>query len=105
MEIPLNTIIHYSKRTNALTIDSLIYSWDFLTTVQKVLYDEITEQVISPNASIAKSSIIKGPCVIEDGVCVDDFCKIIGPAYVSCGSFIGMSSLIRNSIIGNNTKI
>jgi NDP-sugar pyrophosphorylase family protein len=43
--------------------------------------------------------------VIEDGVNVDDFCKIIGPAYLSCGSFIGMSSLIRNSILGNNTKI
>jgi acetyltransferase-like isoleucine patch superfamily enzyme len=105
LEVPLNTLIHYSKRTNALTIDSLVYPWDFLTTVQKVLYDEVTEQIISPDASIAKSSIIKGPCVIEDGVNVDDFCKIIGPVYLSCGSFIGMSSLIRNSILGNNTKI
>jgi UDP-N-acetylglucosamine diphosphorylase / glucose-1-phosphate thymidylyltransferase / UDP-N-acetylgalactosamine diphosphorylase / glucosamine-1-phosphate N-acetyltransferase / galactosamine-1-phosphate N-acetyltransferase len=83
----------------------LIYPWDFLTTVQKVLYDEIAEQIISPNASIAKSSIIKGPCVIEDDVIIDDFCKIIGPAYLGCGSFIGMGSLIRNSILGNNTKI
>jgi UDP-N-acetylglucosamine diphosphorylase / glucose-1-phosphate thymidylyltransferase / UDP-N-acetylgalactosamine diphosphorylase / glucosamine-1-phosphate N-acetyltransferase / galactosamine-1-phosphate N-acetyltransferase len=105
LEVPLNTLIHYSKRTNKLTIDSLVYPWDFLTTVQKILYDEVTEQIISPDASIAKSSIIKGPCVIEDGVNVDDFCKIIGPAYLSCGSFIGMSSLIRNSILGNNTKI
>jgi UDP-N-acetylglucosamine diphosphorylase / glucose-1-phosphate thymidylyltransferase / UDP-N-acetylgalactosamine diphosphorylase / glucosamine-1-phosphate N-acetyltransferase / galactosamine-1-phosphate N-acetyltransferase len=105
LRIPLNTLIHYSKRTNRLTIDSLIYPWDFLTTVQKVLYDEIAEQIISPNASIAKSSIIKGPCVIEDDVIIDDFCKIIGPAYLGCGSFIGMGSLIRNSILGNNTKI
>jgi hypothetical protein len=37
LEVPLNTLIHYSKRTNALTIDSLVYPWDFLTTVQKVL--------------------------------------------------------------------
>jgi acetyltransferase-like isoleucine patch superfamily enzyme len=105
LEIPLNALIHYSKRTNTLTIDSLIYPWDFLTTVQKILYDEVTQQIISPNASIARSSIIKGPCVIEDGVNVDDFCKIIGPAYLSCGSFVGMSSLIRNSILGSNTKI
>lgn len=74
LEIPLNALIYYSKRTNTLTIDSLIYPWDFLNTVQKVLYDEVTEQIISPNASIARSSIIKGPC-------------------------------IRNSILGNNTKI
>jgi NDP-sugar pyrophosphorylase family protein len=105
LEIPLNTLIHYSKRTNKLTINSLIYPWDFLTTAQKILHDEVTEQIISPKASIAKSSIIKGPCVIEDGVIVDDFCKIIGPAYLGCGSFIGMSSLIRNSILGNNTRI
>jgi UDP-N-acetylglucosamine diphosphorylase / glucose-1-phosphate thymidylyltransferase / UDP-N-acetylgalactosamine diphosphorylase / glucosamine-1-phosphate N-acetyltransferase / galactosamine-1-phosphate N-acetyltransferase len=105
LEIPLNTLIQYSKRTNELTINTIIYPWEFLATVQKILYNEITEQVISPDASIANSSIIKGPCVIEDGVCVDDFCKVIGPVYLSNGSFIGMSSLIRNCVLGKETKI
>ena len=59
--IPLNALIHYSKRTNTLTIDSLIYPWHFLTTVQKVLYDEVTEQIISPNASIAEIEYNQGP--------------------------------------------
>ena len=105
LEIPLNTLIHYSKRTNALSIETIMYPWDFLATVQKILYDEVTEQVISSTASIAETSIIKGPCIIEDGVCVDDFCKIIGPAYLSKDSFIGMSSLVRNCVLGNKTKI
>jgi NDP-sugar pyrophosphorylase family protein len=60
---------------------------------------------ISPNASIAKSAIIKGPGIIEDNVTIDDFCKIIGPTYIGNGSFIGTGSLVRECMIGSNTKI
>ncbi len=35
LEIPLNTLIHYSKRTNALSIETIMYPWDFLSTAQK----------------------------------------------------------------------
>jgi len=59
------------------------------------LQEELIES-ISPNASLSNSTIIDGPCIIEDGVTVDDFCKIKGPAYIGKGRFIGMSSLIRN---------
>jgi NDP-sugar pyrophosphorylase family protein len=61
--------------------------------------------VISPLARIAKSSIITGPWIIEDDVIIDDFCKIVGPLYIGSGSFIGMSSLVRKSILGINTRI
>ena len=104
-EVPLNTFIHYSLERAALLIDAVIYPWDFLKLIQKVLCDNIKDTIISPNASIATSSIIEGPCIIEDGVTIDDFCKIKGPTYIGKGSFIGMSSLIRNCMLGEKTRI
>ena len=104
LELPLNSVLHYS-RTGSLLIDSIVYPWDFLDMIQRTLQEEITHTVISPSASIAKSSIIDGPCIIEDDVTIDDFCKIKGPTYISKGSFIGMSSLIRNCMMGNETRI
>ena len=105
IEIPLNACLHYSETAKSLSMDSIIYPWDFLILVQKVLQEEVTQNMISPSASIAKSSIIEGPCIIEDDVVIDDFCKIIGPTYIGKGSFIGTSSLIRNCMFGNETRI
>ena len=104
-EIPLNACLHYSENIESLFMESIIYPWDFLNLVQKVLHEEVTQNMISPKASIAKSSIMEGPCIIEDDVKIDDFCKIKGPTYIGKGSFIGMSSLIRNSMFGNETRI
>jgi UDP-N-acetylglucosamine diphosphorylase / glucose-1-phosphate thymidylyltransferase / UDP-N-acetylgalactosamine diphosphorylase / glucosamine-1-phosphate N-acetyltransferase / galactosamine-1-phosphate N-acetyltransferase len=104
-EVPVNTFIHYSLERASFLIDAVIYPWDFLKLIQKVLCDNIKDTIISPDASIAKSSIIEGPCIIEDGVTIDDFCKIKGPTYIGKGSFIGMSSLIRNCMIGEKTRI
>lgn len=64
----------YSETAKSLFMDSIIYPWDFLNLVQKVLQDEVTQNIISPKASIAKSSIMEGPCIIEDDVNIDDFC-------------------------------
>jgi UDP-N-acetylglucosamine diphosphorylase / glucose-1-phosphate thymidylyltransferase / UDP-N-acetylgalactosamine diphosphorylase / glucosamine-1-phosphate N-acetyltransferase / galactosamine-1-phosphate N-acetyltransferase len=105
IEIPLNACLHYSETSKSLSMDSIIYPWDFLNLVQKVLHEEVTQNMISPNASVAKSSIIEGPCIIEDDVTIDDFCKIKGPTYIGRGSFVGMGSLIRNCMFGNGTRI
>jgi UDP-N-acetylglucosamine diphosphorylase / glucose-1-phosphate thymidylyltransferase / UDP-N-acetylgalactosamine diphosphorylase / glucosamine-1-phosphate N-acetyltransferase / galactosamine-1-phosphate N-acetyltransferase len=106
LEIPLNSALWYlqSQKENIL-INPIVYPWDFHYVFQKILQDELTQASISPNASISKSTIIDGPCIIEDGVTIDDFCKIKGPTYISKGSFIGMSSLIRNCMMGNETRI
>ena len=108
-QIPLNAVLHYpaspSSDTKSLLVDSVVYPWDFLNIIHKTLHEEVTQTIISPNASVAKSSIISGPCIIEDEVTIDDFCKIKGPTYISKGSFIGMSSLIRDCMFGSNTRI
>jgi len=105
IEIPINSLMRYSNANSTLTIESIIYPWDFLNAVQKCLYEEVKQTEISPNASIAKTSIIEGPCKIEDNVTIDDYCKIKGPTYISKGSYIGMNSLVRSCMIGNQTKI
>jgi NDP-sugar pyrophosphorylase family protein len=73
--------------------------------MQKILNAKVTPTRISPGAKISKTSIIEGPCVIEEGTVLDDFCKLKGPAYIGKNSFIGMGSLVRNSILEQNTKI
>jgi len=105
LEIPLNACLHYSENKGSLFMESIMYPWDFLNLVQKVLLEEVTQEIISPNASVAKSSVIEGPCMIEDDVQIDDFCKIKGPVYIGKGSFIGMGSLVRNCMLGNGTRI
>ena len=106
LEIPLNSALWYSQlEKDNILVNPIVYPWDFHYTVQKILREELTEASVSPNVSIAKSTIIDGPCMIEDGVTIDDFCKIKGPTYIGKESFIGMSSLIRNCMIGSKTHI
>jgi hypothetical protein len=47
-EVPVNTFIHYSLERAALLIDAVIYPWDFLKLIQKVLCDNIKDTIISP---------------------------------------------------------
>jgi carbonic anhydrase/acetyltransferase-like protein (isoleucine patch superfamily) len=106
LEIPLNSALWYSQlEKDNILVNPIVYPWDFHYTVQKILREELTEVSVSSNVSIAKSTIIDGPCMIEDGVTIDDFCKIKGPTYIGKESFIGMSSLIRNCMIGSKTHI
>lgn len=113
VEIPINSLIHNLSATlysnsganQALRVDPLTYPWDFLNGVQTVLHNELTRSIVSPKANVATTSVIRGPCVIEDDVIIDDFCKIIGPTHIGRGSFIGMSSLVRKSMLGRDTKI
>jgi UDP-N-acetylglucosamine diphosphorylase / glucose-1-phosphate thymidylyltransferase / UDP-N-acetylgalactosamine diphosphorylase / glucosamine-1-phosphate N-acetyltransferase / galactosamine-1-phosphate N-acetyltransferase len=107
LEIPLNSAIWYlqSEKEKKVLTNPIKYPWDLHYVIQKILQDEVTHVSISPNASISKSTVIDGPCIIEDDVTIDDFCKIKGPAYISKGSFIGMSSLIRNCVMGDKTRI
>jgi len=104
-EIPINALLRYSQDTKTFSVEPLSYPWDLLNTITKVLQEEVTKSIISKNAIIAKSSIIDGPCIIEDNVKIDDFCKIKGPVYLGKDSFIGMGSLVRNSMLNNETRI
>jgi NDP-sugar pyrophosphorylase family protein len=104
IRIPSNSILRTNSEGEAVA-DEMGYPWDFLKSMQKILNVEVTSTNISSGAKISKTSIIKGPCVIEEGAVLDDFCKLKGPVYIGKDSFIGMGSLVRNSILEQNTKI
>ena len=104
LEIPLNSALWYLQSEKNILVNPIVYPWDFHYIIRRILQEELIES-ISPDASLSKSTIIDGPCIIEDGVTIDDFCKIKGPTYIGKGSLIGMSSLIRNCMLGNETRI
>ena len=70
LHIPLNSVI-WSFGTNkrqSILADLVTYPWNFLSITQKILWEEVKDTRISPDASVAKSCIIEGPCIIEEGV-------------------------------------
>jgi NDP-sugar pyrophosphorylase family protein len=102
--VPLNSVVIKSKPDNHI-IRFLVYPWDILQAIHDILDVEVTETIVSKNASVAESSIVKGPCIIEEGAIVDDFTKIIGPTYIAKNSRVGTSSLVRNCMIGKDSSI
>lgn len=107
LTLPINSILWLQQngKKQRVLIEPITYPWEFLRLLQKVLQDTITETKISTSAKVSKTCILDGPCIIEDDVILDDFCKIKGPAYISKGSVIGMCSLVRTSMLGENTRI
>lgn len=106
IQLSLNSVLWYPKQEGiSLYASLIIYPWNFLDILQKLLYEELKQVKISSKASVSESSIIEGPCIIEDDVIIDDYCKIKGPSYIGKGSFIGMNSLVRNCAIGEETQI
>ena len=73
--------------------------------MNKVLVSEVRTTSISPNATICESSIVSGPCIIEDGAFIDDFCKIKGPIYIGRNSRVGTGSLLRSCMVGSGSSI
>jgi UDP-N-acetylglucosamine diphosphorylase / glucose-1-phosphate thymidylyltransferase / UDP-N-acetylgalactosamine diphosphorylase / glucosamine-1-phosphate N-acetyltransferase / galactosamine-1-phosphate N-acetyltransferase len=103
LRIPLNSAVLQSS--TGCIIKPIVYPWDILKVMQQILETDVRETSISKDTSIADSTILKGPCIIEEGVVIDDFNKIIGPIYVGRNSRIGTNNLIRNCMIGNDNSI
>ncbi len=104
LSIPLNCAILESS-PDGYSVKPIVYPWDILTAMNNILETEIKESKISKDVSVAESTIIKGPCVLEEGVAIDDFNKLVGPVYIGTNSRIGTSNLIRRCIVGDNCSI
>lgn len=105
ISLSLNSLVYQSKENEKIIIDTIQYPWDYLRLIQEVLNNHVLESKISSSAKIPKTTVIEGPCVIEDNVVIDDFCKIKGPIFIGKDCFIGMGSLVRNCMFGNKTTI
>lgn len=105
LELSINSAVFQLKGTTNIVIDVIKYPWDYLKIIQEIMNNHIFESKISSTAIIPKTTILNGPCIIEDGVEIDEFCKIKGPIFIGKNSFIGMGSLVRNCMLGANTSI
>lgn len=103
VKLKLNSVITKPKGENNYVIRTMVYPWDVLKVMHDVLNTDVTATRISENASVASTAVVKGPCIIEGGVTIDDFTKIIGPIYIGKDSKIGTGSLVRHSMVGENT--
>jgi len=74
------------------------YPWHLLRLTEFFL--EKLKRKISKKASIAKTAVINGAVVIEDGVRVFDQAVINGPAYIGKDSIVGNFAFVRGSSLG-----
>jgi glucose-1-phosphate thymidylyltransferase len=85
--------------------------WDLLAASYHML-SELDRSYISSRASIAKSTIVEGPVIIDDEASIDHNVVLKGPLYIGKEVFIGANTFIRNStsieegaIIGSYSEI
>ncbi len=83
---------------------TLKYPWHTLTVMDFYL-GTLNSSRISKGAQIHKSASVLGPVVIEKGVRIMEYAKISGPAYIGRGAIIGNHTLVRESMIGENTVV
>lgn len=76
----------------------LKYPWETISVMNFFL--KRIENNISDKVTIDKTAKITGPVIIEEGVKVLEFVRIVGPAVIKKNSIIGTGSMIRESIIG-----
>jgi carbonic anhydrase/acetyltransferase-like protein (isoleucine patch superfamily) len=104
LSVPLNSVVVNSGEGQS-AVWPLVYPWDILKASEHVLKTEVKTTTISKDSSIETGSIVDGPCVIESGVSIDNFCKVKGPAYIGADSKIGTGSLIRSSMLDHGCTI
>lgn len=103
LRIPLNSAVLANE--SGYSVKPITYPWDTLRVALEIIRTEVCSTSISEKASISDTAVIKGPCLIEDGVLVDDFSKISGPVYIGKNSKIGTGNLVRQCVIGEDSMV
>lgn len=104
LKIQTNSVVTRSLDGNC-EINQMTYPWDITKVMEHVLETEVRASKISADASVAETTIIDGPCIVEPGVQIDSFCKIKGPLYIGSDAKVGTGSLVRASMIGKETTV
>ncbi|MFH1375578.1 MAG: sugar phosphate nucleotidyltransferase [Patescibacteria group bacterium] len=93
----------FSAVENIGTWQSLKYPWHALDLTQSFLKG--LKRKISKKADVAKTAVINGEVVIEDGVKIFDYAVIQGPAYLGRNAAIGTNAFVRDSFVGANSVV
>lgn len=79
------------------------YPWHVLSVTEQFLATLRPHR--SKSAKIAKTAVVSGPVVIEDGVKIFDHAVVKGPAYLAKNVVVGTGALVRDSIIGEASVV
>lgn len=82
--------------TTTLPVISLKYPWNLLD-ISSVLFAKSDEKR-SSSAEIAKSAVIEGKVIIEDGVKIQAGAVIKGPVYLGKNVYIGDNVIVRGNV-------
>lgn len=80
------------------------YPWDTLKAME-YFFKQIKTTSISAKAHIHKTVSISGPVIIEDGVQVMEYSKLVGPLYLGKDVIIGNHCLLRQSHVSKNCVV
>lgn len=82
----------------------LKFSWQVLSLMNWFL-KTIKSSKISQTVKVSPRALVKGPVILEKGVVIGDFAKVVGPAYIGQGTIVADHTLVYQSHIGNNCLI
>jgi NDP-sugar pyrophosphorylase family protein len=77
---------------------ALKYPWELLGLLKTSLEMRGNKRYISPSASIAENTVIKGSVHIEDDVIVGENTVIYGPCYIGKNCKIGANNVLRGPV-------
>lgn len=83
---------------------TLKYSWHVLA-MQDYFFAHHLKKSIDSTATIHKTATIEGEVFIGKNVKVGAYCKITGPCYIGDNVIIGDHSLVRNSIVEEESLV
>lgn len=81
------------------------YPWHVLALMNNFLENLPAKRFSGKKVEIAKSAVIKGIVILEDGVKVMENAVIAGPAFIGKNSVIATNALVRQSHIGSGCVI
>lgn len=82
----------------------LKYPWHTLVVMDHYL-GTLKKKHISSTAQIHKSASITGAVFIDEHARVMEYAKLVGPLFVGAGTIIGNHTMVRGSMIGENSVI
>lgn len=80
------------------------YPWHVLEVMEYFLR-VIKKSQISKSAKVHKTATLTGPIILEEGVRVMEYAKLVGPLYIGKNTIIGNHTLVRSSMIGRNCVV
>lgn len=106
-EVALDNLIQSGKNISFSKYQglwkSLKYSWHILD-ITDYLLSKLSCS-IDPSATIAKTAIVEGEVVIEEGVKIFAGTVVKGPCFIGKNTIIGNGALVRNSMIGESCVV